>query len=129
VVVLVTGCGDGRVRVSGTVVFEGKPVEQGIISFEPVDGVGPTTGGSVTDGSYDLTGNARATAGEKIVRIYASRKSGRKFPAGPPSPPGTMIDEMIQCIPKQYNDQSSLKVSITPGRDNTHNFELPLAKQ
>ena len=59
-------------------VFEGKPVEQGIISFEPADGIGPTTGGSVTDGTYDLTGDARATVGEKIVRIYASRKSGRK---------------------------------------------------
>src|SRR5689334_24967099 len=90
VVVLVSGCGDGRVRVKGTVLFEGKPVEQGIISFEPADGVGPTTGGSVTDGSYDLTDNARATTGEKIVRIYASRKSGKKIPAGPPSPPGTM---------------------------------------
>ena len=102
-VVLVSGCGDGRVRVSGTVLYEGKPLELGIISFEPADGVGPTTGGPITDGEYDLTGNARSTTGEKIVRIVGSRKSGRKLPAPPPSPPGTMIDEMIQCIAKQYN--------------------------
>jgi hypothetical protein len=38
-VVLITGCGDGRVRVSGTVMYEGKPLELGIISFEPADGV------------------------------------------------------------------------------------------
>jgi hypothetical protein len=128
-VIVVTGCGDGRVRVSGTVVYEGKPLEQGIISFEPADGVGPTTGGLITDGEYDLTGNARSTTGEKIVRIVGSRKSGRKLPAPPPSPPGTMIDEMIQCIPKQYNEKSTLKVQITPGNDNTHNFELPLLKK
>jgi hypothetical protein len=125
---VVTGCGDGRVRVSGTVVYESKPLELGIISFEPADGVGPTTGGLITDGEYDLTGNARSTTGEKIVRIVGSRKSGRKLPASPPSPPGTMIDEMIQCIPKQYNEKSILKVQITPGNDNTHNFELPLHK-
>src|SRR5438128_12273263 len=82
VVLLATGCGDGRVRINGTVVFEGKPVEQGVISFEPTDGVGPTTGGSITDGKYDLTADARATTGEKLVRIYASRKTGRKIPAG-----------------------------------------------
>jgi hypothetical protein len=128
-VMVVTGCGDGRVRVSGTVVYEGKPLEQGIISFEPADGVGPTTGGLITDGEYDLTGNARSTTGEKIVRIVGSRKSGRKLPAPPPSPPGSMIDEMIQCIPKQYNEKSTLKVQITPGNDNIHNFEVPLLKK
>jgi hypothetical protein len=128
-VVLVTGCGDGRVRVSGTVMYEGKPLELGIISFEPADGVGPTTGGPITDGEYDLTGNARSTTGEKIVRIVGSRKSGRKLPAPPPSPPGTTIDEMIQCIPKEYNEKSRLKVQITPGTDNIHDFELPLLKK
>src|SRR5262249_34661652 len=43
-VVLVTGCGDGRVRVQGTVLFEGKPLEEGFVSLEPADGAGPTTG-------------------------------------------------------------------------------------
>ena len=125
-VVLVSGCGDGRVRVHGTVLFEGKPLEEGFVSFEPADGVGPTTGGPVTDGRYDLTGEARATVGDKLVRIYASRATGRKIPAGSPAPPGAIVDEMIQCVPKQYNDQSTLKVQITPGRDNTHDFDLPI---
>jgi hypothetical protein len=125
--VLVTGCGDGRVRVHGSVSFEGKPVEVGLITFEPADGVGPTTGGEIKDGKYDLTGEARATVGEKIVRIVGSRKTGRKIPAG--SPPGAMMDELVQSIPKQYNDQTTLKVPITSGGDNTHNFDLPLAKK
>jgi len=126
-VLLVTGCGDGRVRVHGTVLFEGQPLEEGFVSFEPADGVGPTTGGAITGGKYDLTGEARATVGEKIVRIIGSRKTGRKIPAG--NPPGAMVDEWVQCIPKQYNDQSTLRVQITPGRDNTHNFDLPIAKK
>ena len=64
------------------------------------------------------------TLGEKIVRIIASCKTGRKIPIPPPARPGTMIDERIQCIPKQYNEQSTLRVQITPGKDNTHNFDL-----
>src|SRR5262245_38093330 len=126
-VLLVAGCGDGRVRVHGTVLFEGKPLEEGFVSFEPADGVGPTTGGAITGGKYDLTGEARATAGEKIVRIIGSRKTGRKVPAG--NPPGAMVDEWVQCIPKQYNDQSTLRVTIPPGRANNHNFDLPIAQK
>src|SRR5262245_31679216 len=126
-VLLVAGCGGGRVRVHGTVLFEGKPLEEGFISFEPADGVGPTTGGAITGGQYDLTGEARATAGEKIVRVIGSRKTGRKVPAG--NPPGAMVDEWAQCIPKEYNDQSALRVTITPGRDNTHDFDLPVARK
>jgi hypothetical protein len=121
-VLLVTGCGDGRVRVHGKVVFEGKPLEEGFIALLPTDGVGPTTGGPIKDGNYDLTGEARATTGEKIVRIIGSRKTGRKIPAG--SPPGAMTDEYVQCIPSQYNDQSTLRVQITPGNENTHDFDL-----
>jgi hypothetical protein len=31
---------------------------------------------------------------------------------------------MVQCVPKQYNDQSQLSVDITPGKDNVHDFQL-----
>ncbi len=124
---LAPGCSDGRVRVHGTVVFEGKPLEEGFVSFEPVDGVGPTTGGAIAGGAYDLTGEARATVGEKIVRIVGSRRTGRKIAAA--SPPGALADEWVQCLPKQYNDESTLRVTITPGGDNTHNFDLPIAKK
>ena len=44
--------------------------------------------------------------------------------AGPPAPKGTLIPQMVQCVPKQYNDQSELRVEVTPGKPNTHNFEL-----
>ena len=129
-VFLVAGCGKGKVPIHGTVLFEGTPVEEGMISFEPADGKGPTTGGLITAGKYDLTDQACSTVGEKIVRIVALRKTGRKIPAGSPAPPGTMVDELIQCIPKQFNDQSTLKVQVTAGKANTHDFDLkPTAKK
>src|SRR5262245_1741728 len=56
---LVTGCGDDglgkRYRVSGTITYGGKPVEQGIITFEPVDPNGRVAAGSITAGEYSLT--------------------------------------------------------------------------
>ena len=120
----VAGCGDGRVPVNGMVLFEGTPVEEGMITLEPVDGRGPTTGGMITGGRYDLKGEARATVGEKVVRIVALRKTGRKIPAGSPAPPGTMVDEVVQCIPPQFNDQSALRMQVAAGRSNTQDFDL-----
>jgi hypothetical protein len=57
---VVLGCSDtsglpSRVRVSGTVTYQGKPLERGTISFSPVDAGGRGAGGSIVDGRYSLT--------------------------------------------------------------------------
>src|SRR5215472_8383521 len=77
-----SGCGSGKVPVNGSVLFAGKPVEEGMIAFEPADGKGPTTGGKIEEGRYELVGEAGAMPGQKIVRIVALRKTGRMVPAG-----------------------------------------------
>jgi hypothetical protein len=120
----VVGCGDGRVVVRGTVVVDGQPIEEGSISLEPADGDGPTTGGIIKDGKYELSGPAAVTPGDKIVRIVGLRKTGKMIEAGPPAPKGSLIPQMEQCVPSQYNDQSKLRAEVTAGKANTHNFEL-----
>ncbi len=124
---LLVGCDDGKVEIRGLVQYEEKPLEEGMITFEPADGKGPSTGEMIANGKYELTGDKRAMPGDKIVRIVGMRATGRKVPAGSPSPPGTMIDEVIQCIPANYNDQTTLNITVTPGKANTHDFDLKLA--
>ncbi len=56
----VVGCGDSsglarRYPVSGTVTYNGKPLQRGTISFAPADGKGRAAGGTITDGRYSLT--------------------------------------------------------------------------
>ena len=118
------GCGNGKVEVRGTITVDGQPIDEGMISLEPADGLGPTTGGTIKAGKYELTGNAAAAPGKKIVRIVGLRQTGKMIPAGPPAPKGSMIPELIQCVPSQYNDKSGLQVDITPGKANTHDFQL-----
>jgi hypothetical protein len=131
VVFLVTsiGCGDGKVHVQGTVTFDGQPVDHGAISFDPADGRGPNTGGEITDGNYDLSGNAGATPGKKIVRIRAYRGTGRKVEAGPPAPPGTLVDQIEGYIPARYNDNTTLTADIVPGKINEIDFQLLSSKK
>jgi hypothetical protein len=120
------GCGDGKVRLRGTVTYEGKPVERGIITFDPADGQGPNTGGEIVQGTYHLTTNTGVLPGKKIVRIRAFRATGRRIEAGPPAPPGTLVDEIEAYIPARYNDQSTLTVEIIAGKENEIDFNLPV---
>jgi hypothetical protein len=118
------GCGDPKVAVRGTVTVDGTPVELGAISFEPADGQGVATGGPITDGKYELTGNAAVAPGEKIVRIVGMRKTGRIVEAGPPAPKGAMVEELVPCVPSHFSDKSRLRVEIVAGKPNTHDFAL-----
>jgi hypothetical protein len=123
------GCSDGKVRVQGAVTFDGRPIERGTISFDPADGQGPNTGGEIADGSYDLSGKAGATPGKKIVRIQAYRSTGRKVEAGPPAPPGTLVDQIEEYIPVQYNAKTTLTADLVPGKVNELDFNLLPSKK
>ena len=85
-----TSCGgtdDGlgkRFPVSGTVTYNGKPLEKGAISFVPEDrgGIGAT--GSIENGSYTLStggNNDGARAGKYKVTITAKEDSTDKAKA------------------------------------------------
>lgn len=127
------GCGEQLATVEGTVTFDGEPVESGSITFEPADGDGPTDGGKIENGQYKLAGEAGVEPGEKVVRIVASRKTGRQVDAGMgmpgakgeggPSSSANMVDEYESYIPAKYNEKSELTREIVAGK-NTHDFEL-----
>ncbi len=63
-----TGCGNSA-SVSGKVTYNGQPVKVGSITFLPADGQGPSAGGVITDGAYQIEG---MTPGEKNVEIKSA---------------------------------------------------------
>jgi hypothetical protein len=117
------GCGDGRVPVKGVVTFDGKPIEDGVITFEPADGCGPATGGQIIHGKYQLVGKAGMLPGKKTVRIAAARKTGRKIPVQF-APSGTMIDEVVRYIPDIYNTKTMLFCEVMEHGANEIDFAL-----
>ena len=107
------GCGRGdRVPISGTVTFNGVPVQKGVISFEPFDRQGPTTGGKIANGKYELVGDAAPLPGKKTVRISGGRKTGRKLRRKLPPPNPPTIDE-IERIPDTYNTRTILTREVS----------------
>ena len=107
------GCGgSGLSTVEGKVTFEGEPVAEGSIVFEPADGIGSAAGGLITGGQYRLEGEAGVPPGGKIVRITASRKTGNMVE---PMPGARKVDEVLPYIPAKYNQTSELTVDIEKG--------------
>lgn len=121
--ILSLGCGSGSTRVEGNVKFDGQPIEQGTIVFEPADGNGTVVGGTIRNGYYMLGKDLQLAPGNKLVRIKAMRATGKKVKAGPPAPDDAMVDEVQQYIPARYNDQSTLTTDLVGG-NMTKDFEL-----
>ncbi|MBA4191045.1 MAG: hypothetical protein C0467_23925 [Planctomycetaceae bacterium] len=117
-----SGCA-ANVAVEGNVTFKGEPVSEGAISFEAPDGSTPTFGGRIENGTYRIPDLPPEAAGTRLVRITASRKTGRKLPAGPPFPPSMMIDE-IEAVPTRYNHKSTTTVELRKGVPNRFDFSL-----
>jgi hypothetical protein len=115
--VCILGCGGGieRQRVSGTVTFDGQPVERGEVSFVPEDRGQSPEGGVIQDGKFSF----EAVAGKKTVRIRGSRR----LPPQPDDDPdsGPLYEDFI---PAKYNTDSTLKVEVTSAGPNVFPFEL-----
>ena len=123
VLAICPGCHRGRFPIQGEVTFNGKPVDDGTISLDPIDGKGPTTGGPISAGKYQLTGDAAPLPGKKIVRISAVRKTGRKVPDGF-SATGAMLDEIERYLPDVYNARSTLSCEVTDHGPTQIDFHL-----
>ena len=108
--------GPAEFPVSGTVTFDGKPIEAGRILFRKIGDGDRAYGSEIKGGAYSFT----SEAGKVKVEITASRIIPGKFesPNGVPEPVGEMY------IPKKYNSQTTLEADVKAEGDNTIPFEL-----
>jgi len=115
---MTAGCDASRPVLEGTVTLDGAPIENGTIMLTPADGKGPTAGCGITAGTYRM----QVSPGTMQVSIKANRKAGKMpDPMSPGS--GAMIDRHVECVPKRYNDETELTVTVKPGR-NVADFAL-----
>jgi hypothetical protein len=126
IIALVAGCGTDegpeRAAVSGTVKVDGEPLAQGAITFQPTEGTeGPSAGGAVTDGKFDIPRENGVVVGKNRVEITGNRKTGRKVPDA--GKPGTMSDELVSAVSVEANRKSNLVKTVTSGT-NTFDFDV-----
>jgi hypothetical protein len=121
---LIIGCSSSnRAEVSGTVLLDGQPIEEGSIQFIPTEGTtGPSTGGVITKGKYYIASRDGAIVGKNRVELRSFKMSDKKI-QDPTAPPGTLTAMRVQAFPPEYNEQSKVVKEIRPG-SNTIDFDV-----
>lgn len=112
------GCGSSgpqRASVAGQVTLNGSPIKQGTITFVPVDGAGPTAGGAIIDGKYNVPKAVGPLVGRQRVELRAWRTTGVMIPN--PMSAGAMMEEKVEAFGKEFNDNSTLERDVLAGHN------------
>jgi hypothetical protein len=126
--VLLVGCADGvkTADVRGKVSFDGKPIQEGAITFFPIDGKGPTAGGIIAKGEYAVQipitqGPDGPETRRMKVSISAPKIVGMKKLYNTEK----AIERPVtaESLPDRYNAKSELTIEVNPGT-NERDFEL-----
>lgn len=109
-------------QVTGDVQFDGQPLANGLIHFEPIDGKGSSAARQVKDGKYEFDTKSEMKPGSYKVSIRATPPdSGLDADAamngGPQKP-------FVDPIPKKYSDKTELTVEVTEAGPNKFDFDL-----
>jgi hypothetical protein len=121
----VVGCANQEpagIPVSGTVTFQGKPLDQGAIEFSPTSQQGTFSGGEIVDGQYSIPAEQGLAPGSYDVRITSS-EGGTQAPAD--QAPGESTITAKERIPAAYNSATTLKVDVTKDGNKTFDFQIP----
>ena len=119
------GCGPAgpkKYKVSGAVQFEGRPLDQGVITFAPED---PNQGTyatiPITGGKYESPPDGGLLPGKYKVMI--SSAAGEAAPPGPDDAPGISGIQKDR-IPAKYNANTELTREVKADDPNVFDFDL-----
>ena len=118
----VTGCGDGKGSVRGTVTFDGQPVKSGAVTFVSLEGPLIREGAAIADGAF----TAKVPPGKYKVELNAQKFARKRTQIGMDGKEEelTLTEELF---PDYYNSKSGLTEMIKAG-DNTITLNLKTKK-
>lgn len=116
--VALAGCSNEppQFEISGAVTYQGQPIADGQLVFEDETPAQGKWSAPIKDGRYKL----KATAGAKLVRLSASKETGRILEGGM----GAKVPERIDILPPQFNTQSKEKRTVEAKQPQTIDFNL-----
>lgn len=119
------GCGGApeQTNVTGKITFDGEPVANGQIEFEP-QGAGRMAFAAIADGAYATAKDRGVRPGKYLVRITATRPTGKSAELGAFAADAASAVVNEQFIPTKYNSSSEISVEIAPGEAMVQDFEL-----
>jgi hypothetical protein len=126
---LMAGCGrsgPARHEVSGTVLFDGKPLDEGVIRFEPLDGQASLDGATISNGAYRIPKDKGLFPGRyKVLIIGGDGTSGSGNALPKERAPGVTPGK--ERIPPRYNTASDVIREVKDEEPNRFDFDIPRA--
>jgi hypothetical protein len=128
VTALASGCGSSddlpRQAVSGSVSLGGKPLESGMIQFQPTSANETTAAGTaITSGRYAIPENEGLVPGKYQVMITGVLAPPAEVKVGLPGE-GRPTLPAKELIPTKYNSKTELAAQVTPGGPNRFDYDL-----
>jgi len=125
-VMFALGCGEsdplGRKAISGTVSFNGAPIERGNIGFQPVEKSTTSGGASIEAGKYSIPRQKGLPAGKYRVTVNAPKGGGAQ--ASKDAPPGDPLPPPQEMIPPEWNEKSDQFIEVTEKGPYVFNFDV-----
>ncbi len=128
---LFVGCSDpngGRMEVSGAVKLKGKPLADGTVSFEPLDGQPTRATAMLTAGEFTIPKPTGLVPGRYLIRVSAGDGKTAVNPVNPDNPPGPTGGTNIiskELVPADWNVDSKQEREIVKVGLNRFEFEIP----
>src|SRR4051812_42945591 len=113
-ILLLAGCDSGPklYRVTGTVSWNGQPVETGRINLIADDGKTTPASAPIVNGKFEMT----ALPGLKRVEVHNQRVTGYSKEM--------QQETRTSDIPPEYNAETKLRFEVRPADDNTLDLAL-----
>lgn len=114
---VLAGCGPARSSVEGTVTLAGQAVERGTVHLIPAADTGEAVQATIDNGRFRVS---EMTPGTYMIRLSSPQKTGKKIKLADDAPGGSAgaeVDELLEAIPAEYNQNSTLQREIKPGRN------------
>jgi hypothetical protein len=129
----VLGCGASdnlpREAISGSVSVEGKPLESGLVVFNPEAAETPTQGGAaVVAGKFSIPREQGLVPGKYKVVVSAAGGTPEKQVDTTNNMPGMPPVPAKEIIPKEFNTNSLLTAEVKAGVKNEFSFNLTASK-
>jgi hypothetical protein len=124
---LASGCGDGTGRhaISGRVLFQGQPLDEGSIMFLPKSPELSPSGAPIARGEYKVPKSHGLAAGTYEVRVSSGeRGTDVRKEMDPEQAGGEPYPIARERIPPRYNTKSELRIEVKDGGPFTFDFDL-----
>jgi len=124
---LATGCsgGGGGVTISGTVTYNGTPLEKGAITFLPEDGKGASSGAMIEKGQYKATNVSRGknrvqVVASSTVQTPATQEEAMKMPSSQlkSNAPNITLDDEGNNHVKEITESQIINIDLKGRRRN-----------